>query len=107
MLKSHPEYFTNPDSKEQTKQELQETKTNSPDKLKRIQRLTSKLVSLENIKNLLEQRNQLTAQVHEEREIHQDSMKAMDNFYQQNPPSEEQRLNNILKLFERDYLALN
>lgn len=31
----------------------------------------------------------------------------MDNFYQQNPPSGEQRLNNILKVFEPDYLKTN
>jgi DNA-binding transcriptional MerR regulator len=31
----------------------------------------------------------------------------MDNFYQQNPPNEEQRLKNILKVFERDYLKTN
>ncbi len=30
----------------------------------------------------------------------------MDNFYQQNFPSEEQRLNSILKKFEQDYLRL-
>ncbi|CAH1760114.1 10993_t:CDS:2 [Entrophospora sp. SA101] len=91
----------------QTQQELIATKTNTPDKLKRIQRLESKINHLEIIKDLLKQRNQIIEQVQEEREIHQDSLKAMDNFYQQNPPQEEQRLNNILKVFEKDYLKLN
>jgi len=91
----------------QTQQELIATKTNTPDKLKRIQRLESKINHLEIIKDLLKQRNQIIEQVQEEREIHQDSLKAMDNFYQQNPPQEEQRLNNILKVFEKDYLKIN
>jgi len=34
-------------------------------------------------------------------------MKAMDNFYQQNPPREDIRLKNILQQFEEKYLKLN
>ncbi|CAJ0633693.1 454_t:CDS:1, partial [Entrophospora sp. SA101] len=45
--------------------------------------------------------------VEQEREIHQDSMKAMDNFYQNNPPQENIRLKNILQAFEKNYLKLN
>jgi hypothetical protein len=34
-------------------------------------------------------------------------MKAMDNFYRQNPPREDLRLKNILQQFEEKYLKLN
>jgi len=34
-------------------------------------------------------------------------MKAMDNFYRQNPPNEDTRLTNILQQVSNDYLATN
>ncbi|CAH1765139.1 4440_t:CDS:2 [Entrophospora sp. SA101] len=67
---------------------------NEPNKEAKIVRLETQIKILKEI-------------VEQEREIHQDSMKAMDNFYQNNPPQENTRLKNILKVFEKDYLKLN
>lgn len=50
------------------------------------------------------EKNQLEGQ---EREIHAEAMKRMDNFYRYNPPQENTRLMNILQEFEKDYLKLN
>lgn len=69
--------------------------------------LLSRLQGLPYIAPWIRKIIELDTQLQEERTIHQDSLKAMDNFYQQNPPSEEQRLNNILKVFEPDYLKTN
>ncbi|CAG8448157.1 808_t:CDS:1 [Racocetra fulgida] len=74
---------------------------NEPNKEAKIVRLETQIKILEEVEN------QLREQVKEEREIHQDSMKAMDNFYQQNPPHENIRLKNILQQFEEKYLKLN
>nr|CAG8442572.1 7944_t:CDS:2 [Entrophospora candida] len=69
---------------------------------------TAKIVRQETqIKILEEVENQLREQIEEEREIHTDTMKNMDNFYQQNPPQENIRLKNILQEFEKKYLELN
>lgn len=54
-----------------------------------------------------EVKSQLREEVEEEREIHEDAMKAMDNFYQKNPPREDIRLKNVLQQFEEKYLKLN
>jgi len=56
---------------------------------------------------LEEVEKQLREEMEEEREIHEDAMNAMDNFYRQNPPREDLRLKNILQQFEEKYLKLN
>ncbi|KLL03124.1 MAG: hypothetical protein MRECE_27c005 [Mycoplasmataceae bacterium CE_OT135] len=112
MLKARPEYFINPDSREQWIIALKNKIQSSQEALNYLMAnetdSTAKIIRLETqIKILEETENQLREEMEQEREIHQDSLKAMDNFYQQNPPKEEQRLNNILKVFEKDYLKLN
>jgi hypothetical protein len=64
------------------------------------------LVNLEGFrgKGLIKELSELTER---EREIHQDAMKAMDNFYRQNPPSKDTRLTNILQEISNDYLTIN
>jgi len=56
---------------------------------------------------LTQEVKELEIKIEEEREIHQDAMKAIDNFYQQNPPRENLTLQNILKEFSNDYLNSN
>jgi hypothetical protein len=64
------------------------------------------LVNLEGFrgKGFIKELNELIVR---EREIHQDAMKAMDDFYRQNPPSEDNRLTNILQQVSDDYLSIN
>lgn len=64
------------------------------------------LVNLEGFrgKGFIKELNELIVR---EREIHQDAMKAMDDFYRQNPPSEDTRLTNILQQVSEDYLSIN
>jgi hypothetical protein len=50
---------------------------------------------------------ELGEMIERERTIHQDVMKAMDNFYRQNPPSENNRLTIILQEVSNDYLEVN
>jgi len=56
---------------------------------------------------LEETENQLREEIEEEREIHDDAMKAMDNFYWRNPPRENIILANILRQFEQNYLKIS
>ena len=65
-----------------------------------------KLVNLEGFrgKGLIKELSEL---IEIERTIHQDIMKATDNFYRQNPPSEDIKLINILQAISNSYLVIN
>ena len=105
MLIARPELFTEPESGDKwivaLKNKIKESQEaltylikNEPNKEAKIVRLETQIKVLEEV-------------VEQEQEIHQDSMKAMDNFYQQNPPQENIRLKNILQEFEKKYLQFN
>ncbi|CAH1755788.1 23661_t:CDS:2 [Entrophospora sp. SA101] len=82
MLIAKPELFTNPNK--------------------------AKIIRLETqIKILEDTETQSQEEIENEREIHTDAMKNMDNFYQHNPPQENIRLKNILREFEQNYLKIN